>query len=415
MVQLGRHRRPALRNAGALPGTLNRKAVAIGVDRDAAGIKPRRCHGETVALLHPQLADPQHPGGALGAGGRHGEHRVFIDHAGRACGRHVDAAQLAAPDAEIGDRLAALFTAVQQIDAAAHLDQRIQQPGAPRVDPDSGQGDVGLRSNQRRHDREGGRADIARHDDLPAQQLGLAGDRDRLSAALCVVHGDRNPEMPQHVFGMVAGRMRLDHGGDPGRIQPGQQDRRLHLRGGDRQSVGDRNRRPCTDHGHRQPCSVPGHELRAHPDQRHGHPRHRSFHQRGVAGHEGSQAMGGQHARQQPRGGAAVAHVQDFRRLGQAADPDAMDQPRAVLAPSGLGPEGAHCRHRPQHVLALQQSFDLSRSDRLRTQHQRTVRNRLIARHADRARQFAGGVRRQGLHRSISVSFRGLRYGRRGP
>ena len=210
--------------------------------------------------------------------------------------------------------------------------------------------------------------------------------------------------MPQHVLRMVAGRMRLDDRGGAGSVQPGQQNRRFYLGRSHREGVADRDRRPRSDHRHRQPAAVAGDELRAHADQRRRDPRHRALHQRCVTGHECGQPVGGQNPGQQPCPGAAVAHVEHRGRFAESADTDTVDPPDAVLAPGRLGAQRVHRLGGAQHVLALQQSVDFGPPDRKRAQHQGAVRDRLVAGHANRARQSTGLARRQRLHRSISVT-----------
>ena len=79
---------------------------------------------QPVAFLDPQFAEPAHHGAALGEGGGHGEDRIFVDHAGRALGRNLDAVKLArAHDPEIGHRLAALVARRSTAMIGAHLGQ----------------------------------------------------------------------------------------------------------------------------------------------------------------------------------------------------------------------------------------------------------------------------------------------------
>ena len=63
--------------------------------------------GEPVAFLDPELVQAAHARRPGGEGGGDGEDRVFVDHRGGARGGDVDALQLARPDAQIGDLLAA--------------------------------------------------------------------------------------------------------------------------------------------------------------------------------------------------------------------------------------------------------------------------------------------------------------------
>ena len=91
---------------------------------------------------------------------------------------------------------------------------------------------------QRRHDGEGGRRRIARHDDVAALQLGPADDGDALAAtALEVGHAHLGAEMAQHALGVIARGFRFDHRGLARGVEAGQQDAALHLRRRDRQRV----------------------------------------------------------------------------------------------------------------------------------------------------------------------------------
>jgi tetratricopeptide (TPR) repeat protein len=102
-------------------------------------------HGLAVAAA---LAD--------GASGRNEQHRIFIDHAGRAVRRHVDAAERTVADVEIGDRFAANGAFVQKINAPAHRLQHSHQPGAGGVQANIADDDVAARHDERGDHREGG-------------------------------------------------------------------------------------------------------------------------------------------------------------------------------------------------------------------------------------------------------------------
>ena len=82
------------------------------LDADAAGGEARGHQGDAVALLDPHLADAAHDGRALGEGRGDRQDRIFVDHRGRALGRHLDAGQLRMARGDVGDRLAALLADV---------------------------------------------------------------------------------------------------------------------------------------------------------------------------------------------------------------------------------------------------------------------------------------------------------------
>ena len=123
---------------------------------DAAGRKAGGGGGETVALLHAKLGKSAHARLALGESGKHGEHRIFIDHARRTLRRHVDTAQRAGPHAEIGRRLATFKAKVEQLDVSAHVADRLDEACARRVHQHAFEHDVGALADQACGDGEGG-------------------------------------------------------------------------------------------------------------------------------------------------------------------------------------------------------------------------------------------------------------------
>ena len=105
------------------------------VDRGlgAAGGEPLGDGGEAVALLDAQLGEAAHHRAARGEGRRDREDRIFVDHAGRALGRHLDASEAARADHEVGDRLAALDALVGEGDVGAHLGERVVEARPQRI------------------------------------------------------------------------------------------------------------------------------------------------------------------------------------------------------------------------------------------------------------------------------------------
>jgi hypothetical protein len=149
--------------------------------------------------------------------------------------------------------------------------------------------------------------------------------------------------------------------------------------------------RPQSSTGERQPAALARGEAGAAGRQRIDHPAHRTAAQTGVAGHHREQVVARQHATQQPRRSAGVAHVEHVGRFHQPAHATTGDAPRPVRLMRHLGTERAHRGRRAQHVLALQQPGDARLAHRQRAEHQRTVADRLVARHGD-----AAGERRRG-------------------
>ena len=87
--------------------------------------------------------------------------------------------------------------------------------------------------------------------------------------------------------------------------------------------------------------------------------------------------------------------VERFGGLGEAAHADAVNPPRAVVAALDLGAERADRPRGAHHVVAFEEPGDLGFADRERAEHQRPVRDRLVAGHARLAAKRTGGVRCQ--------------------
>ena len=86
-----------------------------------------------------------------------------------------------------------------------------------------------------------------------------------------------HPTGPKHPFRVIAGRHRLAHRRRTLGSQPGEQDRRLHLRARDRRRVVDRPERAATDHGQgRQGVVVARLESGPHGSQRFDDTSHRT-------------------------------------------------------------------------------------------------------------------------------------------
>ena len=107
-------------------------------------------------------------------------------------------------------------------------------------------------------------------------------------------------------------------------------------------------------------------------------------------------------AHQQARAGAGIAEVEHLRRLAQAADAAAARAPDAVGAALRLAAQLAHGGGGAQHILAFEQAVDLGLAHRQRAQHQRAVRDRLVARHARGSGEGGRGARGKGLRCSGS-------------
>ena len=191
---------------------------------------------------------------AFGEGGGDGEDRIFVDHRGRAL-----AAARRRPSARWrgrGGRRPARRLRSRRFsdgDVGAHLDQRFEQAGAARIDADissvmSEPGTISAATTGRRR-----RTGSPGTRDRRGRELGLAGDA-RCARASAVVR--RPSPRRRNGVSMSSVWSRVGSGSITvviaGRVEPGQQHRRLHLRRGDRQAVGDRHRLVGADDGERQ-------------------------------------------------------------------------------------------------------------------------------------------------------------------
>ena len=100
--------------------------VASDIGRNPVGREAGGGGGEPVALLHLELGETLHARLALGEGGDGGEHRIFVDHAGRALGRDAHALQAREAHADVGDGLAALLALVAGSATSAPISRSVR-------------------------------------------------------------------------------------------------------------------------------------------------------------------------------------------------------------------------------------------------------------------------------------------------
>ena len=96
-------------------------------------------------------------------------------------------------------------------------------------------------------------------------------------------------------------------------------------------------------------------------------------------------------AERQAHAGAGIAEIDGALGLEQPARPQPVHAPAPVAAPLDGGAEGAHGGGGRHDVVGFEQAGDAGLADRQRAEHQRAVRNRLVAGHGDAAAQRAGG------------------------
>ena len=135
--------------------------------------------------------------------------------------------------------------------------------------------------------------------------------------------------------------------------------------------------------------------------------------ERGVAGEGGGEGVAAGDAHGEAHAGAGIAVVDDApparggrRRRGRAT----RQAPGAVRVTRRA--EGAHGGGGGEHVLALEQALDRGLADGERAEHQRAVRDRLVARRPDRARERSRCAWREAAlrHRRSAWSGMALRW-----
>jgi hypothetical protein len=97
--------------------------------------------------------------------------------------------------------------------------------------------------------------------------------------------------------------------------------------------------------------------------------------------------VAGQEPQQQPRRCARIAEIQDVFGFEEASDATAAHTPDPVAVARHLRAHQPHRRGGAEHVLAFQKAVDLAFAHGDAAQHQRPVRDRLVAGHAN---PFAG-------------------------
>ena len=260
----------------------------------------------------------------------------------------------------------------------------MQHTGAGRVDAHMAQRQVRARRDRRRHQKEGRRRDVGRHVDLRAMQNLSAPHRGRRT-----ITPHLHAKGRQHPLGVIAGGRRLGDAGLAFGIQPGQQHGRLELGAGHLELQVHGLQARHRPHLQRRPAILAA-DVGAHQRQRIDHPPHRPARQAGIPHQRAAKALSGQQAAQQPHRRARIAAVQHAGRRLQAVQPHAMHHHPALR-----GSVDAHA-HRPeddcrgQCIGPFQKAIDDRLSAGQRPQHDRAVRDRLVARHADVPTHLAG-------------------------
>ena len=286
----------------------------------------------------------------------------------------------------------------------AHLAQRLKKPGPERVHHHALDDDVGTRNDQRGDDRKRGRRGIGGDDDGRGTQFRPADEGDPPPFALGR-DGDLGAEMREHLLGMVARGLRLDHGRRARRVEAGEKDGRFDLRRGDGSAIFDRRGiAGPLEHDRTAPAIGLGQNLRAHQPERIEDAPHRPLAQRGVAVEGRGNSVAADDAHHQPRAGAGVAEIERFARRQNRAEPGAANPPLA-------GPETLDDRAErlarlagPEHVVALEQPLDLRFAAGQEAKQEGAMGDRFVARRPDPALERsrahgAEGRRRAGMRR----------------
>jgi hypothetical protein len=254
---------------------------------------------------------------------------------------------------------------------------------------------VGAGNDKRGDQRKRGRRGIARHEDRLSGELALALYADTADAFTVGFDLDLGTETGKHFLRMVARHDRLDDRGDAGRVQPRQQHRRLHLRRRHGDPIGYGRCMPGTPQGDRHAIAGGRLDLNAHLAQRIEHALHRPAGERGIADERRPHVVDSREPHRQARTGAGIAEIEWRTRFKQAAVSHAADDPLAT-GPVDPRTEGTHRFAGPENILPFQQPGYAGFAGRYSPEHQRPVRDRLVARHAHRSRKRSGAPRGSG-------------------
>ncbi len=212
-------------------------------------------------------------------------------------------------------------------------------------------------------------------------------------------------EVAQHPLRVVAGCLPLDHRGATRRVEAGQQNGGLDLRGGRGGLVGDRYGLAGPAQGQRHPSPLRlAHHGDPHFRQGVEDPTHGALAQGGVAIEGGGDRVTARHAHHQPRTRARIAEVQNVPGLREPADAGAPDPPPAGALAGNPGAESPAGLCGPQDVLPLEKALDPGLADRQQPEDHGAVRDRLVA--GDAKAPLQGAPRPAGDRRCRAVVVR---------
>ena len=310
----------------------------------------RRSDSLTRSSLRPRMRVAP-----VGEGGGDGEHRVLVDHRGRALGRDVDAAQRRARTRR------SATSSPPRCASSIDLDRWRPSRAASSIRPvrsglvitPSRSRPIPARSARRpagRRPRTGrpaprrrpaaARAGPCRVMRRPCAPCGST-DRRRRNGRACARCGRASASGSITVV-------------SPGALRPASSTADLSCAeatgGGRRSGIG--SRAPCSVSGSRPPSAA---ATRAAPIrvERIEHAPHRPLAQRGVAVEGRGDRTAGDRPHDQAAAGAGIAEVERARPVRRTADADAVDAPGARPGASTLRPERPHGLGGVEHVLAL--------------------------------------------------------------
>ena len=207
---------------------------------------------------------------------------------------------------------------------------------------------------------------------------------------------------------MIARLRRLGDRGLAIRLQAGEQQRRLHLRAGDVEDVRRAVQRSSVDDERRAAVAARAADRRSHARERIGDTPHRPASERGIAVEPTRERTAREDTAEEAHGGARVAAIDRLRRRHEAV-PAAPVDAQLVAALVDDDTERAARGLRRLIVLAPRKTpyGRLAAGDR--AEEERAVRDRLVARHRDRAAQRPA----RGRDRDRTHGFRARAVGRR--
>ena len=126
-------------------------------------------------------------------------------------------------------------------------------------------------------------------------------------------------------------------------------------------------------------------DARAHHLQRHRDALHRPAHQRLIADQRGIEALRREQPHHQAHRRAGIAHVERRRRGCETVHARAVQQHLGGCRALDAHAERPQRARRGEAVLAVEEAADVRVARGERAEHQRAVRDRLVARHGERA------------------------------